>query len=512
MGLLPYPRAIFKALKVVLTIILLVAAGHIFARADIREQGPADSSPSGLFAGVARADITPPVGIPIQNWGAQTHIESVGIHYPLVVNALVLSDGKETFCMVDYDGIVTGSSAGEMRRRIEARTGIPYEHIRVAVSHTHAGPALKSTHQNTPEHVEAVRRWHENVVEKAAGAAWEAQQRLEPVHIGGSKGECRININRRFRAHDNQPEGVGMNPDGFVDHDVIVARIDNATGNPIAVIVNYQCHGTVLAWENTHVSPDYPGFVRKAVEESIPGVICLFFNGGAGDQGPIEGFTGDLRVPERLGRILGFKAASIALGIETVRREPVFEGFTESTAFLVRQPWRVMGPKSGKLAFTEKMITLPRRRVEDLRILEQQVIDAEKGMQEARASGDAWKISQAKSRHKRLSDRLIQWKSWQTAGPLTMKIQALRIGEIALFAMPGEPFSQIGAAIKKNSPFPFTMFCGYSHADGTVGWKYMPVAEEYDKKGYEVYNSPFGRESAGIVIEEAGRLLNEVCK
>ncbi len=48
-------------------------------RADVVEQGPKDSPPSGLLAGVARANITPPVGIAQLNWGSQTHVEAVGI-------------------------------------------------------------------------------------------------------------------------------------------------------------------------------------------------------------------------------------------------------------------------------------------------------------------------------------------------------------------------------------------------------------------------------------------------
>src|SRR2546425_3780115 len=65
--------------------------------ADVVEQGPKDSAPSGLLAGVARADITPPVGIAHLNWGSQTHVEAVGIDpVGMYATALALSDGTRS--------------------------------------------------------------------------------------------------------------------------------------------------------------------------------------------------------------------------------------------------------------------------------------------------------------------------------------------------------------------------------------------------------------------------------
>src|SRR4249920_1941500 len=74
--------------------------------ADVVEQSVKDSAPSGLLAGVARTDISPPVGIPQMNWGAQTHVTAVGIDPAgMIATALVLSDGKQKFAMVDIDAL-----------------------------------------------------------------------------------------------------------------------------------------------------------------------------------------------------------------------------------------------------------------------------------------------------------------------------------------------------------------------------------------------------------------------
>ena len=58
---------------------------------DVVEQGPKNSAPSGLLAGVARADITPPIGMAQLNWGSQTHVEAVGVDPAgMYVTAIVL--------------------------------------------------------------------------------------------------------------------------------------------------------------------------------------------------------------------------------------------------------------------------------------------------------------------------------------------------------------------------------------------------------------------------------------
>jgi hypothetical protein len=59
--------------------------------------------------------------------------------------------------------------------------------------------------------------------------------------------------------------------------------------------------------------------------------------------------------------------------------------------------------------------------------------------------------------------------------------------------MPGEPFVEIGLAVKAGSPFQHTLFSGYSN----VG-------------GYEVDVTPFTEDAAQVVIDESLALLREL--
>jgi neutral ceramidase len=483
------------------------------AFADIVEQGPKDSKPSGLMAGVARADITPPVGIAHLNWGSQTHVTAVGIDpVGMLATALVISGGGQKFAIVDIDiGGVRGLE--NVISEASKATGIPASNIRLAATHTHAGPAFlasKGPVGKDPKEFERVIRDHRSVMaDKIIGAIVEANSKLRPVHAYGARGVGTININRRVRASGDKPPAVGTNPEGFVDRELVVMRIDDASGNPYAILVNFQCHGTVLTYENKMISPDWIGMVRKTIEQAFPGALALYLQGAAGNQGPIEGGTGDLKVAHRLGSVLGLQAAALAMQIETTKREPVLEGYVESTAFAARQPWRVSGPRDATLKFVTRTLEVPRRTYTPGEIDRMSTLAAtsRKQVEDAVRKGDVWSKAQADARLRRASDLLTRWTRPPDPTPVKVDMQILRIGDLAIVSMPGEPFAEIGAAIKKASPFAFTMFCGYSTG---IGGGYMPVESEYEMGGYEIEMTPYGTTASAKLIKDTIALYQSV--
>ena len=492
---------------------LIAATCAPILSADLVEQGPGDSPPSGLLAGVARADIAPPVGIAQMNWGSQTHVRALGVDPAgMKATALVLSDGSSKFAMVDVDRILVAGLEPAIEAASE-RTGIPREHIRIGVSHTHAGvyvsPAKGPPGLDLTPLADMAERYRLSLIDTIAGIIELADRRLEPAHIHGASGHGTININRRVRADGDRPPAVGRNPDGVVDRELVVFRIDDAKGQTMAVIANFQCHGTVLAYENQMISPDWVGMMRVTVERAFPGALSLFFQGAAGDQGPIEGFSGDLSVAHRLGRTLGHQVAAIAMQIETVRRVPKFEGFVESTAYQAKQHWRVLGPRDATLRFASDTIDVPRRTYspEEVASMRRRLERARRQFDGLPSDAGPLERHQAGARVRRFADLLQQWSRSVEPTPLQIEVQALRVGELALVAMPGEPFSEIGTAVKSASPFRFTMFCGYS--DG-VGGDYVPTADEYPHGGYEVERTPYGPSAAQLVIEVASALLERI--
>jgi hypothetical protein len=294
-----------------------------------------------------------------------------------------------------------------------------------------------------------------------------------------------------------------------VDRELVVLRIDDAQGRPYAIVVNFQCHGTVLTFENKLISPDWIGMVRKTIEQTFPGALALYLQGAAGNQGPIEGGTGDVGVAHHLGSILGLQAAAVAMGIETTRREMRVEGYIESTAFAVNERWRVHGPRDATLKFATRTLDLPRRSYTPGEIdqISTRVANAKKQLAEATQRGDAWQKYQAEARLRRDSDLLEKWSLPPDPSPVKVQVQILRVGDTTIVAMPGEPFAEIGAAVKKASPFTFTMFCGYSTGTGEG---YMPIGPEFAHAGYEVEMTPYGIQAAEKLIRETTALFKQV--
>jgi hypothetical protein len=286
----------------------LLFACTVCLRSDVVEQGPKDAKPSGLLAGAARLRIDPPIGIAQLNWGSQTHVEAEGIDEPgFLVTALVLSDGRQKFVLAEFDQISVEpfASAGDEAAKL---LGIPREQVRLSVSHTHAGPLLSPERGPAGAGLSKYERPYEQykafVREQIVKTILAAGANLQPAHIGGQRGTGAININRRVRGTASSPPAVGRNPQGFTDRELIVFRIDDAEGRPMAILANFQAHGTVLGYENKLASPDWVGYARKTVEDAFPGALCLYFQGAAGNQGPVEGFSGDVQAAHRLGRHL----------------------------------------------------------------------------------------------------------------------------------------------------------------------------------------------------------------
>ncbi|HTA30979.1 MAG TPA: neutral/alkaline non-lysosomal ceramidase N-terminal domain-containing protein, partial [Candidatus Cybelea sp.] len=282
-----------------------------------------------LLAGTARRCINPPPNIAHGGWGAQKHEQAEGIDMDLWVTALSLSDGDSTALLLDIDiQILTNQVADNIRSAVSKAIGVPVENIRASATHTHSGPVpYKSWIEKG---YELVGPWFEKVYFWCAEAAAEALANRQPVIVRSARGECFINVNRRSATPSGE-RFLGKNKSGPSDHEVLVVKLDSLNGAPVATLVNYACHPTVMGPPNRLITPDYPGAMKRVVESAVGG-HCLFLQGSAGDQGPVQGFQGDPKIYRQLGAVLGHEVAKIALGLNSIPSSETFREIIPSGA------------------------------------------------------------------------------------------------------------------------------------------------------------------------------------
>jgi hypothetical protein len=165
------------------------------------------------------------------------------------------------------------------------------------------------------------------------------------------------------------------------------------------------------------------------------------------------------------------------------------------------------------LKYASKVIELPRRvyTKEDIDRMAKLAADAEKHLADVKktAGSSQWDINQATARLSRWSNLLTRYKRPADSSPVKLEIAVLRIGDMALLMTQGEEFAELGAAVKKGSPFDLTMFCGYG-GGGRVGGGYMPNKAEYLLGGYEVDGTHYAPGAGEIFVEECIALLKSV--
>jgi hypothetical protein len=456
-----------------------------------------------LAAGTSRVDITPPIGIAHAGWGAQSHEGAEGIDMPLTITALVLeSDGNtnpaERVAILDIDTcILVGKYDRQIRAAVTEATEIPAENQRVSYTHTHSGPieGLSWIVKGS----EMVEPWLQSLGPASAKAVKEAISNVVPVRSDSGTGHCEININRRPVSHDGNVF-TGRNPSGFVDHEVLVTAIDDLEGNPVATLVNYACHPTIMGPENKLITPDYPGPVRETVE-SVVGGTCLFLQGAAGNQGPIDGFTGDTSVYRKLGKQLGIEAARVRLTIDPVPREEKLEEILPSGADLGMYTFKQAGESDDTLGLIESSAMLPIKEMPPEFEVQANFDRISANLENVRKQGGTVEeIKQAAFPAKRETLLLRHTQTFGQGGEKQeIPIQVIRIGNTALVAIPVEPFAEIGTAVKERSPADWTLFSGYSN--GYYG--YLPMAYAYPEGGYEVGpTAPFEAGAAEQMIED----------
>jgi len=213
----------------------------------------------------------------------------------------------------------------------------------------------------------------------------------------------------------------------------------------------------------------------------------------------VQGFQVDARVYRNLGAILGHEVAKVALGLSYI---PADEALREVIPFgaplgLYEEYFPIL--PSLPFQVVEREIAVPlREALPEARAAAEDLQQWKERLKIARAKGNEAAVTQAIDMARRAAVQVRMAEDFGGRRDAGICTQFICFGDVALVSSNIEPFCEIGLAIKRQSPFPFTLVSGYSNG----GMAYLPTAEEWVRGGYEVENSPFERGAAKVLERE----------
>ncbi|MCP4169972.1 MAG: hypothetical protein GY758_04265 [Fuerstiella sp.] len=442
--------------------------------------------------GVSRADVTPPVGIYHRMWGAAKHDRATGIHRPLTVTALAMSAETSpedkpdaVFVAVDHC-LLWYSEMAALLDTVGDLTGISVDRITVFFSHTHAAGLMGLERIELPGG-ELIPDYLTSLSNEIATAVNDAVATMQSAVISYSTGRCNLATNRDFFDPDREHAVCGFNPEGTADDSVLVGRVQHAeSSRPIATIVNYACHPTTLAWDNTLISPDYPGAMREVVEDATK-APCFFIQGASGDIGPRDGYTGDVTVADRNGRQLGYAVLSALENMPPASTSLKYTGAVVSGATI--GTWQFFNTddqrQSDAVAWQHIATSceIPYRSdLPDREELQRERTEWLAKQDAAAASGDTSAAADARAMAERMTRRLVRVEHLPVSDTLPYAVQIWKLGDAIWLALDGELYNVLQRRLRKT--FPDTSIVLGTLANGSKAW-YIPDRDSYGKGLYQ---------------------------
>ena len=434
--------------------------------------------------GVASAIITPPVGTHLEGYGGREG-GSIGVHDDLYARALVVDDGQTRAAIVACDLIgIDRHTTAAVRELVAANTDIPGAHVMVCATHTHAGPVGMHRRED-----QSLRDMQDRTIAGAVEQAWRGKQ---PSVLKAGRGTVdTISQNRR-------------DPAGPTDDMLRVLLFDSVERDaaPVASLMNFACHATVLFYTNMQVSADYPGQAVDAVHR-LTNAPSMFLQGACGDVNPLW-VEQDFVETERVGTIVGAEAARRVhelrpLGrhqrVWNIRWDEVLD--TPVTAGDLIEP---------QIRVASRTVRVRLRSLSPASDYDRQLADLEVDRRMMR-EGDIEGRRRMMEKVTRLRGERATSEALRGPAELHAEIQAISLGpDCAVLALPGEFFVETAQAIQEAAGINHLLIACYANHHVM----YVPPKREFARGGYEPGVAILDEDSEAAFREAAVELLREI--
>ena len=459
------------ALLVVVLFATSAATCHVHGGVHPGPEGSVTTAdPSPLTAGVATVPFSLPAGTPLAGYGSTTRRElppdlvpnngytffkpNAGALDPLSAKALVMANGSVEVAIVTVDAV---GIIGELVDRIHAKAvslgaKIHRENLVVSASHTHSGPGSQTslTFWELAGTDLLFPRLRDEFVNDCARALFNAENSMESATFGSASDMlAEVTVNRRVGVSPN------VKPD-TVDKELGVIRIDKADGTPLALLWNFAVHGTAYGDTNLQFSADIMGAVSARLETQLK-IPVLFANGAEGDTAPNGSGAAGIA---RLSPIIADKIVTI------------YRSITTDPQITLQCASRVTG-------FGKAMLDLSLGRL---------------------TGGSGLNLAALATLAPALGHIVLKMdRKWFEND---FRFQAIRMNDVLIVPVPGEPIFFVGQAMKADGrALGFNRVFIFGLSNGHMA--YITDEKEYQIGGYEGIATFFGPHTADKVRAEA---------
>ena len=437
------------------------------------------STATALFAGAATSDITPQDQVFLYGYPHVPRL-STGVHDRLESAALYLRQEGQAVLFIANDLIFVGRQLSrDVRRRISIKSGLPAEAIAITATHTHSGPVTVDglSHHTDPVVPKADSSYLQWVADSMVEAGCAAIRSAQPAEVGLVVA---------------QAEGVGTNrhdPAGPAERSVpvlVVRALDDQ--RPIACMLAYAMHTTVLHEDSTLISGDFPYFTRQYLRKhGLMPEHCpvLYHNGASGNQSPRHVTKANtFAEARRLGELLGAAVADAMRGLT----------FHRSCPLRVRRTHVPLQPRVlPSVAQAEAQAKAVLERFESLRASQAPRTAVRTAECDWFGAEETVALAQA------ALDGRLQAAANQCS---PAEIQVFELGAWKFVFWPGEFFVEYALEVKGLSPNTFVITMANGELQG-----YIVTPEAVARGTYEATNAVFGADNGRRVVAATLSLL-----
>jgi len=439
-----------------------------------------------IRTGFAKEIVTPELGVPLCGYFVPRPND--GAYDDLCVRALVIDNGNGGKCgILNADLCFFADSLVERCKKAVAAMGVTFaDDILFSATHSHTAPYPDRFFGDNADEA-----YLDSFAHKCALAVKRAEANLAESELFASKGFCdTLAFNRRYWMKNGtvvtnpgkcNPEVV--KPEGPVDYDIPVLAFKHGD-RLAAIIVNIVNHTDTI--DGSTVSADWPGRMEKELQcrlgFDVPVITLL------GASGNINHFD-----PNRPGGQSSYaEATRIGKGYA--------DAVEKALAGLKKQ-------NAAPVEFVSTSIDIPYTDVSDEEAAKARAI-LDKPFDGVTGDMTAVGLANGEGAVARFfASQLLDFKKTSCGKTRSFRLVSLQFGaDAAIVSLPGEPFTEIGMAIKKASRFPLTLISTLSM--GECG--YIPLPECFGRGGYEILPVEGGgaaHDTAPRLIEAASSLV-----